>query len=277
MPIAQSSFTHSHRVLDDGSVVFKCASAPTDWPWLALPAFHPAVVQAINYYASVEASLARGAYDPDKWTALTQTSWTCGEPGVGHATHGVSETRIDEKSISYALTFFGEQGQFVYRMTGKGVVFRTRDFETWREKKKEIERGAAQIDDFEYASAALLGVESQIERFISPLATGAQLLATGLITEENGLSPSHPYIDGSGDHVNSTHLVEAGRQIVSLVRDGRGFTVLGGEMKFSRYVELGVPFRIALSGEVTEKDEYALTVHQLDKVCASMNFRCQDR
>lgn len=277
MPIAQNSFTHSHRVLDDGSVVFKCGAALADWPWLALPAFHPAVVQAINYYASVEASLARGAYDPDKWTALTQTSWTCGEVGAGHATHGVSETRIDEKSISYALTFFGEQGQFVYRMTGKGVVFRTRNFETWRDEKKENERRGAKLESFEYASATLLGVETEIERFISPLVTGEGILATGLITAQNGLAPLHPYIDGSGDHVNSTHLVEAGRQFISLMKDGRGFTVSGGEMKFSRYVELGVPFRIALSDKHTQNDEFVLTVHQSDKACAVIIFRCQDQ
>jgi len=98
------SYTHDHVVLDDGLVTFKCSSDRELWPWLALPPLDPIVVQTINYWASVETGAARGTFDTSKWSALTQTEWTCGQPDVGHATHGLGDTIGDADSPRYRLS-----------------------------------------------------------------------------------------------------------------------------------------------------------------------------
>lgn len=273
MPKANKAYTHSHDVLEDGCVVFKCSTDQRDWPWLSLPYFHPVTVQSINYFASVEASSALATADADKWTALTQMRWQCGNQEAGPATHGIFEKKDHGNSVGYAMSFFGTAGELVYRMRGKGVVFRTRDFEAWRGKDKPTTKEVLPI---EYASALALGVQTDIERFVSPLSDFDDPFVTALITRRNGLPPEHPYLDGSGDHVNSTHLVEVGRQFVGLLKNGVPFTVTGGEMSFSRYVELAVPFRVTLSKAVSADPSICMTVRQLDKLCATISFRCHN-
>ncbi len=103
---ATKPFTHSHVILNDGAVAFKCSKNSEQWPWLALHPFDPIVVQTINFWASVETSAARGTFDPEKWSALTQTEWTCDARDVGHATHGIADTTGDEDAQRYRLTFF---------------------------------------------------------------------------------------------------------------------------------------------------------------------------
>ncbi|NNC73436.1 MAG: hypothetical protein HKN78_11260 [Sphingomonadaceae bacterium] len=274
MPKASSDqFTHSHIVSDDGTVRFGCSSDAGRWPWLALDPFDPIVVQTINYWASVETGAARGSFDPAKWSALTQTEWTCGETGVGHATHGIAEASREDGTPGNALSFFDAHDALVYRMSGTGVVFENRDFEGWREKAKRELPPPPDAGEFHYAAADSVGVAAQGWSYLSPLIEVDRPSALALITKENGFPPAHPYLSGSGDHVNSTHLVEAGRQFACLVHRGRSITCTGGEMHFMRYVELGYPFQIALADDLSSQNAIAMAVHQADRACAKITLK----
>lgn len=274
MPGLAQSFTHDRTVLNDGTVAFKCSSDDAAWPWLSLPWFHPVTVQSINFFASTEASREQADYVPDKWSALTKMSWQCGDPAGGPASHGIFEPQNGETTLGYTMTFFDATGALAYRMSGEGVVFRTRNFEAWRSKDKPHLEQAPEI---EYASNRLLGVQTGIECFLSPKSGERDPFAIGFISAENGLPPAHPYLDGSGDHVNSTHLVEASRQFVSLLKNGAPFNVRGGEMTFSRYVELGRPFKISRTdSDSSPAHRFHMSIQQSEKVCATVILDCND-
>lgn len=270
--VAENQFTHSHILLEDGTVSFKCASDTDQWPWLALHPLHPIVVQAINYWVSVETGTVRGTFDPTKWSALTQTEWSCGEGAGGHATHGVAATTRDDESPSYRLTFFDADGALVYHMSGKGVVFRTRNFEAWRETAKHDLTPELSVEDFEYASAERVGVATQDESFLSELSDDGTPTAEGLVRSDRAFIPNHPYHGGSGDHVNSNQLADVSRQFASLVLGHSSFIVTAGEMEFTRYVELGRPFRIALKEDGRSDHAVSMNVHQADRLCATTTF-----
>ncbi len=271
--VPASQFTHSHIVSDDGAVIFKCSSEQDQWPWLVLHPFDPIVVQTINYWASVETGAARGTFDPTKWSALTQTEWTCGKPGVGHATHGVADAIGDESALGFGLTFFDEDDSLVYSMRGTGVVFQTRDFEAWRKKAKNKMIAPPAVRDFQYAPANTVGVATQGQSFLSPLIDRDTPSAQALITQDNGFPPNHPYLSGSGDHVNSTHLADVGRQFTSLLLGGEPLTIIGGEMHFTRYVELGRPFHIELEQHDRGKNAVTMAVQQADRLCATIKIK----
>ena len=94
------------------------------------------MVQTVNFWASVEAGLARASWDPQQWTALTEMEWQCGAPGCGHAHHGLVDYYEDGGKQRFRITLFDAAGRLVYRMSGAGVVFRTRNFEGWRAEAK---------------------------------------------------------------------------------------------------------------------------------------------
>ncbi|GAA0478399.1 hypothetical protein GCM10009096_20380 [Parasphingorhabdus litoris] len=270
---AANKFTHSHVVLEDGTVAFKCSADQDIWPWLALHPFDPIVVQTVNYWASVETSTARGTWDPTKWSALTQSDWTCGKSGANHPTHGVADLIKEGENLRFQLTFFDKYGSLVYRMSGIGVVFQNRDFESWRDKAKQQITAPVMAEDFQYAPANLVGVGSQNESFLSPLIDHHNPSAQALITKENGFPPEHPFLSGSGDHVNSTHLADVARQFLNLVLDGRPRLIIGGEMIFKRYVELGLPFHIALTQEDRSQNTISMAVQQSDHLCATITLK----
>ena len=240
------SFTHTHQLMDDGAIAFKCARDVKQWPWLELPSSHPIVVQTINYWASVETGKTRGTFDPTKWSALTYTKWQAGSASAGPVTHGLADLPPgppEKDRPGFRLTFFDAAGNLVCRMIGSGVIFQTRDFEAWRSEAKDEAKSAPSTEAFTYASAAELGVHSDIERFVSPLSVEDAPKATAFITRENGILPNHPYHSASGDHVNANHLADAGLQFAHLVF-GKPLYCVGGEMTFRHYVELGNPFTL---------------------------------
>ena len=270
---ADKQYTHSHVVTEDGTVTFQCSSDHDQWPWLALPPFDPIVVQTINFWASVETATARGTWDPDKWSALTEMEWTCGEAGAGHAVHGIGETLGKKGSPRFQLRFFDADEALVYVMSGKGVVFETRDFEAWRAKAKEEAATVSAPSDFHYAAAEAVGLVSQNECFLSSLVHGQTATAQALITSKNGFPPGHPYQSGSGDHVNATHLADAGRQFVNLLRGEKPHTITGGQMTFKHYVELGRPFDLIQRPDECAPDIVSILVEQADRPCATMKLR----
>jgi hypothetical protein len=257
--LKETHFCTAHEVLRDGSVALTCSDDIAAWPWLALDPHHPIVVQTVNFWASVEAGLAKSSWDPDQWTALTEMEWQCGQPGCGHAHHGLADYYEDDGKQRFRITLFDQAGRLVYRMSGAGVVFRTRNFEGWRAEAK----AAADSEREPFLFAADEAVHA-------PVAGGSFLSADdpglALVTPANGLPPGHPYMSGSGDHVNATHLAEAVRQYAALALGKGAALPSGGTMRFRRYVELGVPFELSVGeGEVTE-------VRQGGKMCCEAEF-----
>lgn len=264
-------YTHNHKARNDGSVTFECSRDASVWPWLRLNAIHPILVQTINFWASIDSGEFLGTFNPDTWTALTKVRWVCGSPDVGLPYHGTYQHFQDDDRARYKLAFFDQADQMVAEMAGQGVTFRTRNFEGWRgDAKEKLKPEAPQL--LNYASAAAVGVRTQAESFLAPLMRGETVSTTGLITKENGLRPNHPYIGGSGDHVNSTHMGEVGRQFGQLLLE-RPFFHTGGEMEFHHYVELGSPFGVELVKYDSANTQYDLIVRQGGRDCTSIRMR----
>lgn len=241
------------------------------WPFLDLPPHHPIAIQTLQYWASVEAWLERGTLDKDKWTALTWTEWECGAAGTGHAVSGTSEQVLVGGKARMELKLFDADGALTCRMQSKGVVFHNRDFEAWRDKAKQESAPEEELSEFDFASPEAVGSDGVGPALISALQGGGKPNAIGLVSKENGLPPGHRYMSGSGDHVNSTHIAEAAHQFVHLLEDSAPLRVAGGEMRFTRYVELGRPLRI----ELTEKGEgeASMVMSQGGHDCSMVSLR----
>ncbi len=264
-------YTFNHKRLDDGSVAFDCSRDDKVWPWLTLSPIHPILVQTINFWASIESGQFLGTFDPQVWTALTEVEWDCGPPTAGVPVRGTYATTRDSDRGRYHLAFFDAEDQHVARLSGQGVTFRTRNFEGWREVAKE-KLVKPQPPAFDYAPKQAVGVATQSQSFLAPLSRADKVTTAGLITKANGLRPGHPYIAGSGDHVNSTHMGEVGRQFGDLLL-GRPLINRGGEMNFLHYVELGTPFEVELSGHDETAQQFALIVRQAGQVCTRIRMR----
>ena len=85
------------------------------------------------------------------------------------------------------------------------------------------------------------------------------------------MPPGSRYLDGSGDHVNAVHLAEVGRQFCALLTRDPDIRLSGGEISFTRYVEMNVPFSIALTKR--SGNEVDMCVEQAGKVCTRMSYR----
>ena len=263
-------YTQNHQAQNDGSVAFECSRDSAIWPWLRLNAVHPILVQTINFWASIDSGEFLGTFSPDTWTALTRVRWICGAPDVGLPHHGIYQTVQDEDRARYKLAFFDQADQMVAELAGQGVTFRTRNFEGWRgDAKEKLKPSSPPL--LNYASAASVGVRSLAESFLAPLRRADTVSTTGLITKENGLRPNHPYIGGSGDHVNSTHMGEVGRQFAELLV-GEPLINRSGEMHFVHYVELGRPFEIELVAHDQAAQRFNLLVRQRGKDCTRIEM-----
>jgi hypothetical protein len=265
------AYTFNHARAEDGAVTFSCSTNSDIWPWLTLPPTHPIFIQTINFWASFDSAVFLDEFRADAWTALTGLKWTCGPAEAGRPASGRYLSEKDQDRARYALTLWDAAGTIVADYTGEGVTFRTRNFEGWRGKAKaKLEK--ADRAAFDYAPAASVGVATQKESFLSPLQqiSGTEV-STGLITKENGLRPAHPYIGGSGDHVNSTHMGEIARQFGALLLE-RPTRNLGGEMVLKHYVELGVPFDVKLLARYDEGQSYSLLVRQAGRDCAQIDW-----
>jgi len=239
-------FTRNRELHSDGSVTFLCTEDAEAWRWLALHPHHPIPLQNLQYWASVEVARVRGTFDGTKWTALTWTRWNCGDASVGNPVRGVSESVEEDGKFQGQLTFFDANDSMVSTMRSLGVEFRTRDFESWREKAKQTSGEIVPVDAFDFAKPSAVGSENIGPSFVSPIIDDNAPHVLGLMTLENAFPPAHRFMSGSGDHVNSTHLAEAAHQFVHLLEDSAALRITGGEMRFTHYVELGRPFRIDL-------------------------------
>lgn len=263
-------YTDQQTLLEDGSVSFVCSQDKSVWPWLKLNAIHPILVQTINFWASIDSGEFIGTFDPEVWTALTQVDWICGEPDVGIPARGLYEKVQQDKRSRFKLTFYDHADRLVASLNGQGVSFRTRNFEGWRDEAKE-KIVKPEPPTFDYAAKDAVGVQSDLESFLAPLSKGETIATTGLITKQNGLRPAHPYIGGSGDHVNSTHMGEIGRQFGELLL-GQPLRNTGGEMVFSHYVELGTPFTVDLTAHSKADRTFQLLVRQAERDCTTISM-----
>jgi len=264
-------YTFNHKHLDHGGVSFECSQDSAIWPWLTLSPIHPILVQTINFWASIDSGEFLGTFDPEVWSALTQVEWDCGPPSVGLPKRGTYHTEQQDGRLRYHLEFFDSAGDRVARMSGRGVVFRTRNFEGWREDAKE-KVVKPEPPPFEYSPKDQVHVQTQSESFLAPLKRKPRVTTSGLITKAEGLRPGHPYIGGSGDHVNSTHMGEVGRQFGDLLL-GQRLINRGGEMVFHHYVELGSPFDIELTAHDPDELCFALEVTQAGRKCTDIMMR----
>ena len=265
------AYTVNHARDEDGAVSFDCTSDSDIWPWLNLPATHPILIQTVNFWASFDSAVFLDEFRADSWTALTKLEWTCGPSEVGYPARGRYFSTSQKDRARYELTLWDANGGVVADYVGEGVTFRTRNFEGWREdaKTKLKPRDPAKLD---YARAESVGVAHQSESFLAPLREEAGSLTTsGLITKENGLRPAHPYIGGSGDHVNSTHMGEIARQFGELLLK-RPTQNRSGKMVLKHYVELGVPFEVTLLERSDDEKSFSLRVRQGDRDCAQIDW-----
>ncbi|MXO89243.1 hotdog family protein [Pontixanthobacter aquaemixtae] len=265
-------FTHNRIVHDDGKVSFRCSGDLAAWPWLELHPHHPIAVQNLQYWASVEAARQRGTFDGTKWTALTWTRWRSGDAEIGGFAHGVSDIVEENGKQASRLTLFDAQDREICSMLSKGVEFRTRDFEAWRDKAKQSSGATVDLSAFEFAKVETVGSAGVGPALIGPLTGDDTPEANGLMTLENAFPPAHPYMSGSGDHVNATHLAEAAHQFVHLLEEGAPLRVARGDMRFTRYVELGRVFAIRLQERA--ENRASLVIEQSGHACTeiTLNF-----
>ncbi|WP_299196506.1 hypothetical protein [uncultured Erythrobacter sp.] len=274
MPALDRSYVSDCAIEPGGSVAFTCSTDSGEWPWLALPAQHPLVIQTQNFWCSVGATQAARTRDDSKWSALTWTDWVLGDRDAGMAVRGVFERTGEGDKLDFCTRLFDAQDRLITRIRGKGVVFRTRNFESWRGKSKaDVRSSAPDHSTFTYAPREALGLPEAEPPLLAPLEeVGGTLRSAALVTRENGLMPGHPYFSGSGDHVNAPHLAEIGRQAAYLVSEGEArtiaHTITGAEMDMHRYIELGTRIDIAI--ERPSASSVELTVSQLERSCAKI-------
>lgn len=265
------SYTHGHVIKANGSVTFECSQDLSAWPWLALGSHHPVVIQAQNFWTSVGAIMALGGMEEGQWSALTWTDWTCGDTETGIAARGLYERETSGDHEHYMVTLFDADNREIVKMRGRGVVFRNRNFEEWRGKSKTEAKAQSDGAAIAFAPRAALGIGAQEHPLISAQPGGDARCFDALITPENGLPPANPMLGGSGDHVNSVHMIEVARQALCLLSDDPQVAVIGGEMELNRYVELGVPVRLNISDR--SECSIAFALEQLGRPCAKITLR----
>ena len=270
MPQYPDPYCFGYQPQADGTLAFECSDNVERFRWLALPPRHPAVIQTQNFWGSVGALITLEGEEATKWSALTWTEWECGDDEVGHAVRGVYERIEAEGGPAFAMAFFDANDTEIVRMRGRGVVFRNRNFEEWREESKSEARARSDHSEFRYASRMALGLSEQEFPFLASLEGPDAASVEALVTRENGLPPHNPYLSGSGDHVNTTHFAEIARQAASLVSGDPDVQITSGEMSLNRYIELGAPIQINLGRKGNRKLE--LELKQLEKSCARLSI-----
>lgn len=262
-------YSFAHEVQPDGSVTFECSRDLADNAWLALPPHHPIVVQTQSFWTAVGASTAAQGLEATKWTALTWIDWELGDGTGGHAASGVYRREGGEESLGYSIELFNAAGASVVAIRGRGVVFRNRNFEKWRQTSKEEARQAVPSHNFTYASREALGLRADEHPLVAPFDPD-KAHVEALVTMENGLPPANPLIGGSGDHVNSTHFHELARQALFLLKKRTDIDT-SGTMELNRYVELGTPLQLKISDDAERATTFEL--EQLGKPCAQIKLR----
>lgn len=268
-PNYANPYASGHEVRGDGTVVFQCSRDRDALPWLALPPHHPVVIQTQAFWTAVGASIALAGMEATQWSALTWIDWELGDGDSGHATHGEYRRDEQDENPSYRIVLFNADSRPVVTIRGRGVIFRNRNFEKWREGSKEAARQATSQHDFAYADRGELGLTKDERVLVAPFEPESGFV-DALVTADNGFPPGNPLIGGSGDHVNSTHFHEIARQALFLIK-GRTDIDTSGEMSLNRYVELGTPLRLNIREDGPHAIRFEL--EQMGRSCADITLR----
>lgn len=246
---------------------FACSTDLEEWPWLALGAHHPVVVQAQNFWTSVGGALTLGGLTEGQWSALTWTTWQCGEPDAGMAVRGIYAREAEGDKENYRVVLFDDAEREVVQMRGRGVIFRNRNFEEWREGSKREAASSVASEEFTFAPREALGIGEREHPLVGALDGNT---VPALVTRANALPPANPMLGGSGDHVNSVHMIEAARQALCLLAGEPVKDIATGEMELNRYVELGTPFELVV--DERSDTQTALVLRQLERDCARLTL-----
>nr|WP_298931190.1 hypothetical protein [uncultured Erythrobacter sp.] len=265
------SYTSGHTLEADGSVTFACSQDVDAWPWLTLGPRHPVTIQAQNFWTSVGAIMAIGEMEDGQWSALTWTDWSCGDDAAGWAVRGHYQREHSGDNEHYAITLYDRDEREIVRMRGRGVVFRNRNFEEWRDKSKSEAQSFSDPATIRFAPRETLGIGPREHPLVSTMHESEAPYLDALITRENGLPPANPMLGGSGDHVNSVHMIEAARQALCQLTGDPSISVTAGEMELNRYVELGTPFRLEVEPQANQTYVFALS--QIGKACARLTLK----
>lgn len=266
-------FTDNLASQSDGCITFSCSTDHKVFPWLALPVGNAILVQNIAYFTSVGLANANGAVEEGQWTALTKIVWRCEGDAAQERRPacGKAEAAREDGSPDFGFSIFDEAGALLYRLDGAGVIFRNRDFKSWRAKNLTRIMALPEPVDFRFAPPAEAGVPTVEECFVSSMSGGAQPMVEALVTSQSGFSPGHPWHQGSGDHVNASHQADAAEQAARVMRpDLRDQVCRRGEISFGRYVELNRPFQIAQIASKTAGGAIALELSQGGRHCTEI-------
>ena len=228
---------------------------PDPWPWLALPATHPVVIEKIQYFAALTGFWALGRFVPEDNTALLGIGWEVERLDAGPIVAGTFRSR----DAFFDITVRDPAGHTVGTIRGAGVALTGRDVPAWRAASRAKALATAQ----ECPRPSL-----DPGRFVGrPRPTPSGLMLQGLVGSDTGFVPVHPYHTGSGDHVNVGHLADITLQAAEALefRDPRS-----GEGQFQRFVELDVPFEVRVTGDASAVE---VTFTQLDRACATFAMR----
>jgi len=244
------------------------------WPWLALPAQHPVLIEKYQYFGVLSAVWALGVYDPKVQTALTQFEWTClpieDEPRL--PTLGVCTPTTMNDAVGFDLTL-GSEGQSLVTSRGGGFAFTDRDFPAWRKRSREKALAAGGGQQIDLAPPEDVGLDAGGRSFVSRRDRDDDgPLVRALVPTDGGFYPAHPFHTGSGDHVNAAQLFDCALQAAQLVC-GEPRSCRGGGAAFTRFVELDVPFELHVDEVRGDKGlAVQIRVRQLDRDCGQIRL-----
>ncbi len=250
---------------------------PQRWAFLQLPSDHPIVIEEFGYFAAVTASWAIGLMEPGQHSALTRMEWR-NQPARFDGEHACSGTaRFQPDDISH-FELFGADGRKTADLRNRGFIFAPGDFEAARAAAKaRLAAARIKASAFCFAATDAVGLTGDRPSFVgAPRGRDPGPRVAALVTRDD-FYPQHPDIEGSGDHVNAAHLLECCMQAAHLMMRPQGrLRCHGGSAEFRRFVELDVPFDIAVAapaqaGRAVSDAEF--TIQQADRTNAVIRLK----
>lgn len=283
----EKSLVAEVRAIDDTHCALAYDPDRRQWPWLALPCWHPVVAEKYSYFSSVTAGLATGLLSETSFTALTAMDWQFhGEFLTGrYPLTGEMESLTADRQARFTLRAKDGAGEPVYHMQGRGVVFRSRDFEAWRAQLKSSAMGR-DVDPSAFVAAPATLAACSMQEAVLIAAPVDDSTCTARVSEITGFHPGHPYHTGSRDHANAAHLLDAAYQAAHALLARRGtwkagnspLCCSGGRARFRSYVELDRNFDLTLTqcapppGEAENTVETRFDVQQDGRPCARLTL-----
>lgn len=269
--------------IDGEAVQMAFDAAEGGWPWLALPGWHPVLLEKYQYFGGSTGLMALGGAEPGFGGALTECQWQVDVDALQRpAETGVCRMGGEPPRFAFVLELAGEAGTTACRYTGAGVRLPLEEFLARRAASRDRALAACSDATFAAAPAASVGAGFDGVSLVSPVEyAGGLARCTALVTLAGGFHPRHPFHTGSGDHVNVGHMLDCAFQLAhQLVGQGGALACVGGECRFRRFVELDVPFELvcepwSANGDGAQRGarELPIAVRQLGRDCAQLTLR----